>query len=116
MHELAVTESILNIVLKHAREHKAEKILTISLKIGELSDLVGDCIQFYFDYLSKNTIAEGAIIEIERSPVMFQCRFCNDTFEVSLQGSEDIVCPDCGAQDVALQSGREFYIKHIEVV
>ncbi|MBM4271810.1 MAG: hydrogenase maturation nickel metallochaperone HypA [Deltaproteobacteria bacterium] len=116
MHELAVTESILNIVLKHAQANKAEKILSISLKIGELSDLVGDCIQFYFDYLSKNTIAEGAAIEIERSPVIFQCRTCSDTFQVSLKDSKDIVCPECGGIEVTFVSGREFYIKHIEVV
>ncbi|MGZ6250003.1 MAG: hydrogenase/urease maturation nickel metallochaperone HypA, partial [Syntrophales bacterium] len=42
MHELSVTESILKIVLKHAQENKAGKVLTIGLKIGELSELVGD--------------------------------------------------------------------------
>ena len=71
MHELSVTESILNIVLKHAQENGAEKVLTIGLKIGELSELVGECIQHYFDYLSKGTIAEGAVLEIERAPIIF---------------------------------------------
>jgi hydrogenase nickel incorporation protein HypA/HybF len=116
MHELSVTESILNIVLKHAMTNKAEKVLRIGLKIGELSELVGECIQHYFDYLSKDTIAEGAVLDIERSPVIFQCNDCKMKFNVSLKESGKIVCSQCGSVEVALVSGREFYIQHIEVM
>ena len=116
MHELSVTESVLNIVLKHASANHAVKVMCISLKIGELTDLVGECIQQYFDYLSKDTIAEGAILNIERSPVVFQCKDCNTTFHVSLKDSGSIVCSQCSGAKVALVSGREFYIQHIEVI
>lgn len=116
MHELAVTENILNVVLKHALSHNAEKILSISLTIGELSDLVSDCIQFYFDYISKDTIAEGAVIHVERSPVTFQCKDCEETFHVSLRDMERFTCPHCGSQKIVLISGREFFVKHIEVI
>jgi hydrogenase nickel incorporation protein HypA/HybF len=115
MHELAVTESILKIVLKHAQTNGAEKVLTISLKIGELSELVGDCIQHYFDYLSKDTIAEGAKLDIERSPIIFQCNDCKNTFPVSLRDTKDFACPACGSIKFALISGREFYIKDITI-
>ena len=60
MHELPVTESILNIVLTHAKRNRARKVISIHLKIGELSDLENEWVQRYFDYLSKDTIAEGA--------------------------------------------------------
>jgi hydrogenase nickel incorporation protein HypA/HybF len=116
MHELSVTESILNIVVKHATANQAEKVLSISLKIGELTDLAGECIQHYFDYLSKNTIAEGAMLNIARSPVVFQCNDCQTTFQVSLKDSGKLVCSQCGGAKVVLVSGREFYIQHIEVI
>jgi len=74
MHELSVTESILSIVLKHAQTNRAEKVLAINLKIGELSELVGDCIQHYFDYLSKGTIAEGAVIDVEDHRLSFSVK------------------------------------------
>ncbi len=115
MHELSVTESILKIVLKHAEENKAEKVLTIGLKIGELSELVGECIQHYFDYLSKDTIAEGAVLEIERAPIVFDCTECKDTFQVSLSDTRDFTCPQCHGAKVTLVSGREFYIKDITI-
>jgi len=115
MHELSVTESILSIVLKHAQTHKAEKVLAINLRIGELSELVGDCIQHYFDYLSKGTIAEGAIIDVEKSPITFQCKECAHTFEVSFKDSKDFSCPRCRGIKCSLISGREFYIKDITI-
>ena len=115
MHELSVTESILGIVLKHAQIHKAEKVHVVNLRIGELSELVGDCIQHYFDYLSKGTIAEGALIDVERSPVTFQCGTCQHSFEVSLRDVKDFACPRCGGEKVSLVSGREFYIKDITI-
>ncbi|MEI8171945.1 MAG: hydrogenase maturation nickel metallochaperone HypA [Deltaproteobacteria bacterium] len=116
MHELAVTESILNIVIKHAEKNHVEKVVTIHLKIGELTDLVDEYIQHYFDYLSKGTIAEGAVLNMERSPVVFQCTDCKTTFQVSLKDSGKIVCSQCDGAKAVLVSGREFYIKHIEVV
>ena len=115
MHELSVTESILNIVLKHAQTNKAEKVLAIGLRIGELSELVGECIQHYFDYLSKGTIAEGAKLDIERSPIIFQCSECQDTFQVSLSDTKDFACPQCHGVKVTMKSGREFYIKDITI-
>jgi hydrogenase nickel incorporation protein HypA/HybF len=115
MHELSVTESILNIVLKHAQTNKADKVLTIGLRIGELSELVGECIQHYFDYLSKGTIAEGATLDIERSPIIFECNDCKNTFQVSLSETKDFTCPECHGVKVRLTSGREFYIKDITI-
>jgi hydrogenase nickel incorporation protein HypA/HybF len=116
MHELSVTESILGIVVKHAERNHVEKVVTIHLKIGELTDLANEYIQHYFDYLSKGTIAEGAALNMERSPVVFQCNDCKTTIQTSLKDSGKVVCCQCGGANVALVSGREFYIKHIEVI
>lgn len=115
MHELSVTESILNIVVRHAAKNQVGKVLGIHLRIGEMTDLADEWIQHYFDYLSKGTIAEGAILKIERSPVVFQCEECKTMFHVSLKDSGKIVCSQCGGPKVTLVSGREFYIQHIEV-
>lgn len=116
MHELPITESILNIVLRHAEENEAVKIVNINLRIGELSDIVDEWVQRYFDYLSKDTIAEGATLQIERSPVIFQCTACEKDFRFDIRKIKDIVCPNCGGKSVELVSGREFYIKNIEVL
>jgi hypothetical protein len=62
MHELGVTENIVNIALAKAGEAQASKVIRINLIIGEMSGFVPDCIQFYFDTLSKDTITQGAVL------------------------------------------------------
>jgi hydrogenase nickel incorporation protein HypA/HybF len=116
MHELSVIDSILKVVLKHAASNEVEKVVAVGLRIGKLSDLVDEWMQHYFDYLSKDTLAEGAILKIERSPVIFQCKACTKDFPVEIMEIRKVACPACGSEDVSLISGREFYIKNIEVI
>lgn len=115
MHELPVTKSILRIVLEHARKHRVTGVLTIRLKIGEMSDLEDGWIQRYFDYVSKGTVAEGARIMIERSPVRMKCGECGELFTVELRKIRAIRCPECCGTELTLVSGDEYYIQSIEV-
>jgi len=116
MHELSVTESILKVVVKHALANNAGKVLIVHLRIGELTDLVDEYIQHYFDYLSKGTVAEGAKLNIERAPVIFECRDCQNRFPVCLKEAAKIACSACESKEVSLVFGREFFIKDIEVI
>jgi hydrogenase nickel incorporation protein HypA/HybF len=114
MHELPVTQSILDIVLKHAAKNQVTKIHAINLSVGELSDLQDEWIQRYFDYISKGTLAEGAKLVIERIPVKFRCTACSEEFQANVREMKDISCPSCGKNDLSLVSGREYYIKSME--
>jgi len=116
MHELQVTESILDIVLKHAEANQVSKVLSIQLKVGELSDLENEWLQRYFDYLSKDSIAEGAKLKIERTPVVMKCEECSNTYEINIKEMDEIQCPECGGKDNTFVSGREYYIKDMEVM
>ena len=116
MHELQVTERILDIVIRHASGHDVSRIVVIHLKIGELSDLEDEWIQRYFDYLSRGTLAEDAKLAIQRAPIVLECEACSCSFEVRKEGLGDAECPECGGSDYRLISGREYLIENIEVV
>jgi hydrogenase nickel incorporation protein HypA/HybF len=115
MHELPITEDILKIILKHAQRNNVTRVVSVNLQIGKLSDLEDEWIQRYFDHLSKGTLAEGARLKIERMPIKMQCNACTQFYEIEMAGLENLVCPHCGGKDASLISGREYYIKDMEV-
>jgi len=79
MHELAITQSVLDIALEHAKKHKANKITSINLVIGEMSGIVDECVRFYFESISKDTIASEATLSFETVPTKGRCRDCDTT-------------------------------------
>ena len=115
MHELAVTRSILKIVLDHAEKNGALKVRQIYLKIGEMRNLEEEWIQRYFDQISKGTNAENAIIHVIKVPVVFTCKICKNEFAANLMEDKKILCSHCNSFEYDLLSGREFIIEKIEI-
>lgn len=116
MHELSVTKRILDIVLSHGLQNQVKKIVSISLQVGELSDLEDEWIQHYFSHLAKGTLAAEAKLKIERLPVIFRCTGCSREFRVDIKEMKEIRCPDCGNKQCTLTSGKEYFIKDMEAV
>jgi hydrogenase nickel incorporation protein HypA/HybF len=112
MHELSLTEEILNIAIAKAREANAEKVTRINLVIGDASSIVGECVQFCFDFVSKASIAEGAKLDFQRIPLQMKCRNCDTVFSPE---RESWTCPQCQEWSVEIISGKEFYMESIEV-
>ncbi len=112
MHELAVTESILEIVTRYAEDAGAEHVTDIHLVIGDMSSFVDDSIQFYFETLSEGTIAAGATLHFRRIPIRFRCRACGREFEPERL---DWRCPECGALGGDVIAGKEFFVESIEI-
>jgi hydrogenase nickel incorporation protein HypA/HybF len=113
MHEMAVTESIMDIVVRHAERAGAHRILAINLVIGDLTGFVDDSIQFYFDFLSENTIAQGAQLNFERVAARVRCHVCGA--EYAPPDSRLWTCPECDALGGEVVGGKEFSVASIEV-
>lgn len=94
MHELPAVLNLLDTMEKTARENHIRRVTRIELKIGELSDLVDDCIQLYFDMASEGTVCEGAVLAFTREPAMLQCTACGFTFP----HEKSFSCPRCGGK------------------
>ncbi len=115
IHELAITESLLEIVLKHAEENGADKIVSVQLQVGEIRDITEEWVQRYFDYLSKGTMAEGAKIMIRTIPVTFRCENCAHLFSADIRKG-DPACPLCSGHRGQVTGGNEFLIESIGVI
>ena len=112
MHELAITQSMLDIVLERAKKSRAKKVGAINLVIGELSGFVEESVRFYFDFLAKNTIAEGAALNFKPVSPWARCRSCDKPFELR---ELDWSCPQCGGSDIEITAGKELSIDSIDI-
>jgi hydrogenase nickel incorporation protein HypA/HybF len=115
MHELSVTQSILEIALDYALRNEAQKIIAIHLQIGAITDFDDEWIQRYFDFVSKGTIAEGAKLRLSRTPAQLKCNQCSFLFPLD-KSTWDTHCPSCHSKDCELISGREFRVESLEVI
>lgn len=116
IHELAVTDEIFNIVLQHAQDNKAKRVVSIHLRVGEMLGLTEEWIQWYFDHLSQGTIAEGGKIIFTKSPIIFQCESCRHTMSTEVSNNDTMCCPSCGNSKMVMLNGREFFIESIGVI
>jgi len=114
MHELPITKSIFQIVLKHARANNVTRVISVDLEIDALSDLQDEWVQRYFDRLSRGTVVEGAKLRTIRVPTLFHCNSCQQRFEVHSLLDEDLSCGQCASRDVTLVSARAYHVRSME--
>ncbi|HMN11272.1 MAG TPA: hydrogenase maturation nickel metallochaperone HypA [Bellilinea sp.] len=112
MHELPVTESILEIAVRHANENNARSVTRITVVLGSLSSIVDDSVLFYWPILSENTICDGAALEFKRITPEMQCESCDEVFQ---PGDLFELCPKCSCPNVKLIHGDEFFVDSIEI-
>jgi hydrogenase nickel incorporation protein HypA/HybF len=112
MHELAVTESLLEIAIRHAEAQKARRITDLHLVIGQWSSIVDDSVQFYWDIISEGTIAKGASLHFRRVPVLLACQDCGKEYTPA---NDEFACPNCGGTHAQIKTGNEFHLEAIDV-
>lgn len=112
MHELSVTESLLQLALSHANKARASKVTGLNLVIGRLSSIMDDSVQFYWDFVTENTICAGAKLNFERRPAILSCADCSTEYTIE---KELTPCPKCGGFRTSIVSGEEFYLDSIEI-
>jgi hydrogenase nickel incorporation protein HypA/HybF len=109
MHEMALAEGILAVVLDAAGDQKVRRIC---LQVGKLQMVVPDSLQFSFQLLADGTPAAEAIIEIEEIPVRLLCKQCGAESEVD---QPPFNCPRCLAFDVEIASGDQLLVDAVEL-
>jgi hydrogenase nickel incorporation protein HypA/HybF len=112
MHELPATQGMLEVALDAARGAGATRIREIHLVVGELTSMVDDSVQFYFDILARGTMAEGARLVFRREPAILACRACGHGEEVvpPLRPT----CPRCGSLQLEVTGGQAFRVESLD--
>ncbi|WP_330083110.1 hydrogenase maturation nickel metallochaperone HypA [Methylocystis iwaonis] len=112
MHEMALTESIVDIVCEEARKQGFGKVRVVRLKVGAMAHVEPEALRFCFDAVSRGTVADGATLDIIRAPGEGWCLDCGKTVPLDERFG---ACPECGRRHVQMTSGDELRIEELEV-
>ena len=109
MHELSLSSAIVNTVVKHAR---GRRVTVVELRVGKLRQVIPDTLEFYFGFVARGTVCEGARLEQEIIDPRLTCNSCGHEWEIEIPAFR---CPECGASKVEIAAGNEFEVEAIEV-
>jgi len=124
MHELSITQAILDTALRHAEQAHVKTIRALDLRVGALSGIVDESIRFYFEMVSRDTLAEGALLRIEVVPPHARCRACGaeydfpfeaDVAEAWLAQLGSLERCACAQRAYELSGGTGCYLDSIDV-
>jgi len=104
MHELSLTQSLIEIIEEYSRKHHFRKVNSLKLSAGRLSCIDPKSLEFAFEVLSRETPAQGASLEFEILPAVIYCFSCGKEVTVDSCTAQ---CPLCLGQDVVLTGGTQ---------
>lgn len=113
MHEQSIVASLLSTALEDAKKNGARKIVSIKLVVGELTGVEKDAVTFYFGFMAKDTMANGASLEFEITKAQLRCRECDIIFP---REKLEFNCPKCNKKAVEIVGGRDLYIESMEII
>ncbi len=119
---MAITQSLLNIALEHS---DGRKITEIHLRIGQMSAIIPDSVEMFFELLSENSPAEGAKLHFEIQPIQMTCQDCGEQADIHEWRDErphrimleaiNAGCT-CGSKKLRVSDGVGFNVTSITVL
>jgi len=107
MHELALSESIVDLVLECARREHIVRISRVVVEIGVAASVDAQTLLFCFPITASETIAAGAELVIEPLGLQARCESCGAEY-----APETLIepCPSCGSFARKILAGREMRV------
>jgi len=112
VHEVGITQSILEIAVDNAHQAGAKKITSLTIEIGGLSGVVADAVEFCFEAVSRGTMAEGATLNIIRIPGKGRCLDCGNETELD---NYTFSCAHCESYQLERIQGEELRLTEVEI-
>jgi hydrogenase nickel incorporation protein HypA/HybF len=109
VHDLALSSALVNTVAKHA---DGRRVTAVNLRVGRLRQVIPETLEFYFEFVARDSVCEGARLEQEVIDARLRCKPCAREWEIEIPAFR---CPTCGGSDVEVASGDEFEVESIEV-
>jgi hydrogenase nickel incorporation protein HypA/HybF len=109
VHELSVASAIVATAARHA---DGCRVAVVRVRVGRLRQVVPDSLQFCFGMVARESLCEGARLELEVIPAVLRCSACEHEWEIE---EPPFWCPRCAGGDVVAIRGEELEVESIEV-
>jgi hydrogenase nickel incorporation protein HypA/HybF len=113
MHEASIMQNVFDLAFEQLEAQAATRIVRVRLRVGELSGVVPEALEFAFEAMKVGTPAADTALEIERVPARLACRRCEREFEPENYPAD---CPECGNWAVDVRRGQELDLVLVEFV
>lgn len=112
MHEASIMQSVLEIACERMQEQGASRIHCVRLRVGALSGVVPEALEFAFAAMKAETPAAEASMEMEFEPARLRCKACRQDFDTTAIAE---VCPHCGGWQTEVLQGQALDLVSMEV-
>lgn len=112
MHEVALAQGIVDIVTAQSRRDGFARAKVVHVELGDLSNVMPEALVFGFQSASLGTAAEGARLNLVRSPGKGWCLDCSAEIEVAARVA---LCPRCGGVKWVVTGGAQMRVTELEV-
>lgn len=112
MHELSIAQNLADLVRREQSDRGLGRIHALTVRIGELTDVYPEALEFGFQMLTRGTDLDGVRLLVERVPVVARCRQCEKDIIVEQMV---FICSECGSTDIEIFAGLELEVAYLEV-
>jgi Zn finger protein HypA/HybF involved in hydrogenase expression len=98
VHELGITQGIVEHVREAAAQANAVKVTDVYFTITPAADFTTESIEMYYEMLTDgDELLEGAALHFASAPIAATCLSCGEEFPTE---APQPVCPVCASQQV----------------
>ncbi|MDR2220624.1 MAG: hydrogenase maturation nickel metallochaperone HypA [Methylobacillus sp.] len=112
MHEMSLAEGVLQLIEDAAHDQDFHRVKKVWLEIGRLANVETEAMRFCFDAVMRDSVADGAELEIVETPGQAWCMKCSQAVQLQALSDE---CPLCGSYQLQVTGGDELRVKELEV-
>jgi len=113
VHELSIALSIVEGAEEELQRQGGGRVSAVYLKLGPLSGVVREALQFSYDLACEGTSLEGSSLVIEEMPIRIHCETCGG--EGDPVSGQCLHCARCGNSRCRVVAGDELDFTALEI-
>lgn len=113
MHEITLCQQALELIEQQAQQNQARRVTGVWLRVGAFSCVESSALEFCFELVCRDTVAEGCELHLEEQQAECWCRDCKQY--VQLLTHRVRRCPVCNGNDLHIVADDGLHITRLEI-